>query len=107
LCSNKGFCYECLPDYLGAPVCKYTSAMPPTFMIYFLAPIAVLGLLSILFAIGKCTGTDSVLSQTIFSVSFIELFAWIFAVPVMTSIFSAMVLLSFLTLRIIISIVSY
>lgn len=47
------------------------------------------------------------LSQTIFSFSFLELLAWVLTVPIMPNVMSSMVLLSFLALRMIISIVSY
>lgn len=76
-------------------------------MVYILAPVAVLALASIIFTAGKCAGADSVLSQTIFSFSFVELIGWMLTVPIMPSVMSSMVLLSFLALRLIISIVSY
>ncbi len=76
-------------------------------MIYILAPFALLTLVTIIIAAAKCGGTDSVLSQTIFSVSFLELIAWILTVPITPSVASGMVLLSFLALRFIISIVAY
>jgi hypothetical protein len=107
LCSNTGFCYQCLPDYSGAPTCKYVNVMPPTIMVYFIAPLAGLALISIIIAAAKCVGADSLLSQSIFSFSMVELFAWTFTVPIMPNIMTAMVLVAFLTLRIIISIVSY
>jgi hypothetical protein len=81
--------------------------MPPTIMIYFLAPVALLALAFVIVGAAKCIGAESVLSQTIFSFSMVELFAWAFTVPVMPSVATAMVLLAFFTLRIIISIVSY
>jgi prepilin signal peptidase PulO-like enzyme (type II secretory pathway) len=107
VCSGDGFCYQCLPDYSHEPNCQYQSSLPPTLMIYILAPIAVLTLLSIVAAAAKCGGADSVLSQTIFSFSFLELLAWVLTVPIMPNVMSSMVLLSFLALRMIISIVSY
>jgi hypothetical protein len=76
-------------------------------MIYLLAPVAVLALVSIIFTVAKCAGADSMLSQTIFSFSLVELMGWVLTVPIMPSVMSSMVLLSFLALRIIISIVSY
>lgn len=45
--------------------------MPPTIMIYILAPFAILGLASIVFAAAKCLGAESILSQAIFSLSFV------------------------------------
>lgn len=81
--------------------------MPPTIMVYFLAPIAVLAIASIVIAAAKCVGAESLLSQTIFSFSIVELFAWAFTVPIMPNVMIAMALVSFFTLRIIISIVSY
>ena len=107
LCSNTGFCYQCLPDYTGAPTCSYVNVMPATIMIYLLAPIAALALLSLVVAAAKCVGPESLLSQSIFSFSAVELFAWAFTVPIMPSVALAMVLVGFLILRIIISIVSY
>lgn len=76
-------------------------------MIYILAPFAILSLISIVVAAAKCVGAESLLSQTIFSLSFVELFAWACTVPIMPTVASGMVLISFFTLRIIISIVSY
>lgn len=81
--------------------------MPATIMIYIVAPFAVLAIVSIIIAAAKCIGAESLLSQTIFSFSFLELFAWALTIPIMTNVMTAMVLVSFLTLRIIISIVSY
>ena len=81
--------------------------MPPVFMTYFIAPILVVSLVFISIGVFKCTGAESVLSQAIFSISFVELFAWAFTAPIMPTIPLTMVLLSFFTLRIIISIVAY
>ena len=72
-----------------------------------LSPFAAITLVSIIVALAKCGGVDSALSQTIFSFSFLELFAWVLTVPIMPTLMASMVLLSFLALRIIISIVSY
>ena len=71
ICSSTGFCYQCLPDYFGEPTCKYQSPLPPTLMIYILAPFVVLTIVSIIIAAAKCGGADSVLSQSIFSFSFL------------------------------------
>ena len=76
-------------------------------MIYVLAPFALLTLVSIIVAAARCGGPDSVLSQSIFSFSWLELVAWILTVPLMPDIFSSMILLSLTMLRFIISIVSY
>ena len=76
-------------------------------MIYFLAPFMVAGLVFVLVGAFRCIGAESLLSQTIFSASFVELFAWGLTVPIMPDIPLSMTLLSFLTLRIIISIVGY
>lgn len=76
-------------------------------MVYILAPFVAAGLVLLIVAAAKCGGGDSVLSQWIFSFSFIELFAWVLTVPIMPNIFTSMLLLSFLALRIIISIVAY
>jgi hypothetical protein len=76
-------------------------------MIYIMAPFVVLTVISIIIAAAKCGGAESVIGQTIFSFSTLELLAWILTVPIMPDIFSSMVLLSFLALRLIISIVSY
>jgi hypothetical protein len=81
--------------------------MPATVMIYIAAPFVVLALVSIVIAAAKCVGAESLLSQTIFSFSFVELFVWALTIPIMSNIMEAMVLVSFLTLRVIISIVSY
>lgn len=81
--------------------------MPATIMIYVVAPFAVLAIVSIIVAAAKCVGAESLLSQTIFSFSFLELFAWTLTIPIMGNVMTAMVLVSFLTLRVIISIVSY
>lgn len=45
--------------------------MPPTLMIYILAPFIVLAVVSVIIAAARCAGADSVLSQTIFSFSFL------------------------------------
>jgi Tfp pilus assembly protein PilO len=42
-----------------------------------------------------------------FSFSFIELFAWILSVPIISGLATSMVLLAFIVLRVIISIVGY
>lgn len=76
-------------------------------MIYIVAPFAVLSIVSIIVAAAKCVGAESLLSQAIFSFSFLELFAWTLTIPIMANVMTAMVLVSFLTLRVIISIVSY
>ena len=81
--------------------------MPPTIMIYFIAPLAGLAVISIIIGAIKRVGADSLLSQSIFSFSMVELFAWVFTVPIMPNIMTSMVLVAFLTLRIIVSIVSY
>lgn len=107
VCSGTGFCYQCLPDYSDEPTCSYDSSLPPTLMIYLWAPFAVLAVVSIVIAAARCGGGDSVLSQTIFSFSLVELCAWILTIPIMPNVMSSMVLLSFLSLRLIISIVSY
>ncbi len=75
-------------------------------MIYILAPFAVLVLVSLIIATVK-GGAESLLSQTIFSFSLLELIAWSLTVAIMPSMMSAMALVSFLALRIIISIVAY
>ena len=76
-------------------------------MSYILIPFALLGLIPIIYAATKCGGANSIISQTIFSFSFIELFAWVLTIPIMDDTLTGMVLVSFLALRIIISIVSY
>ena len=76
-------------------------------MIYFIAPLAGLAVISIIIGAIKRVGADSLLSQSIFSFSMVELFAWVFTVPIMPNIMTSMVLVAFLTLRIIVSIVSY
>lgn len=83
------------------------NVMPPTIMIYFIAPLAGLAVISIIIGAIKRVGADSLLSQSIFSFSMVELFAWVFTVPIMPNIMTSMVLVAFLTLRIIVSIVSY
>ena len=76
-------------------------------MIYFLAPFMLTAMVFVLIGAFKCIGAESVLSQTIFACSFVELFAWGLTVPIMPDVPLSMVLLSFLSLRIIISIVGY
>ena len=67
----------------------------------------LLTIVSIIVAAAKCGGADSNISQIIFSFSFLELIVWVLTVPLLPSIFTSMVLLSFIALRFIISIVSY
>jgi hypothetical protein len=75
-------------------------------MIYILAPFAALTLISLVVAAVR-GGADSLLSQTIFSFSLLELIAWVLTIPIMPNTMSSMALISFLALRIIISIVGY
>jgi len=70
-------------------------------------PFIILGLIPLIYATVKCLGADTFFSQSIFSFSFIEIFSWIMMIPVMNNIATSMVMLSFIVLRIIISIVSY
>lgn len=76
-------------------------------MIYVLIPFLIAGIIPLIIAAFKCVGADSMLSQAIFSFSFIELFAWACTVPIAPTIVASMALISFLTIRVIISIVSY
>lgn len=76
-------------------------------MIYILAPFLLLAAASVFIVAVQCKGADTVLSQTVFSFSFVEVIGWGLTVPVAKDVPTAMVLLSFLALRIIISIVSY
>jgi hypothetical protein len=45
--------------------------MPATIMVYFIAPILGLAVISIIIAAAKCVGADSLLSQSIFSFSMV------------------------------------
>jgi len=55
----------------------------------------------------KCLGFDSILSQTIFSLSFVEFFAWLLTIPIMSNTVSMVLLISFFVMRIFISIAAY
>lgn len=81
--------------------------MPVTIMFYILIPVILLALASIMYPAVKCVGFSSFLSQTIFSFSLLELFAWFFTLPIINDISVSMGLVTFITLRIIISIVAY
>jgi len=76
-------------------------------MIYLMIPFLLTAITMLIITAARCGGGDSLLSQWIFSFSFIELFAWILIVPIMPNIFTSMLMLSFLALRVIISIVAY
>ena len=76
-------------------------------MVYVFAPFGLLALITVIIAAVKCGGSDSLLSQWIFSFSALELIGWILTVPIMPTIASTMILVSFLVLRWIISIVAY
>lgn len=76
-------------------------------MIYILIPFVLMAIVTVIVAAAKCGGADSTLSQFVFSFSLVELVAWVLTVPIMPNIFTSMLLLSFLALRVMISIVSY
>jgi hypothetical protein len=107
ICSDTGFCYECLPDYSNEPNCSYNRLMPVTIMFYILIPVILLTLGFVIYGIVKCIGFDPILKQSIFSLSFLELFAWLFTLPIINDISVSMGLVAFITLRIIISIIAY
>lgn len=42
LCSETGFCYQCLPGWDGEPVCSFEDNLPPNLFVFFVLPFFLL-----------------------------------------------------------------
>ena len=80
VCSSTGFCYQCLPDYIGEPTCKWEPLLPAMFMVYWTIPFWIFALVSVL-VVGVKHGVTMAGNQGLFSVSLLEMVIWCFIIP--------------------------
>ena len=83
-CSNSGFCYECLPDFEGAPTCTWVPLLPSLFMTFFDLPFIAFAIISSI-VVSIRMGIAYLSHQIIFSLSLLEFATWVFIIPAFAS----------------------